>query len=176
MGADNTRQAVADAGPLIHLNEIASLSLLSVFDEVHMTSVVWTEATLPNRVEAKRLVMLPYLYEHQVVSNDIARFVLDVNLSSLHFGEQTSLFLAHKLGIVLILTDDLAAREVAKSLGLRPVGSLGVIARACVRGLVDAELAVELMRRLQKQSTLFVTDQIVELAIQTLNRQFDDKP
>jgi len=172
VGADNTEQAVADAGPLIHLNEIASLSLLSVFDEVHMTSVVWAEATLPNRVKATYLAALPYLRQHRVVNNVAAHFVLDANLSSLHFGEQTSLFLAHELGVAPFLTDDLAAREAAKSLGLRPVGSLGVIARACVKSLVNVESAVELMRSLQRHSSLFVTDQIVELAIQTLYRQF----
>lgn len=171
MGADEHRRAVADAGPFIHLNEIASLSLLSIFDEIHVTSVVWAEATMSSRVEARRLVALAQLREHRVASHDIASFVLDAALSSLHLGEQTSIFLARKLGIAHFLTDDLAAREAAKLLGLRPVGSLGIIARACANGLLDVKSAADLMRDLQKHSTLFVTEQIVELAIQTLYNQ-----
>lgn len=65
MGADEHRRAVADAGPFIHLNKMAHLSLLSIFDEIHVTSVVWAEATMSSRVEARRLVALAQLREHQ---------------------------------------------------------------------------------------------------------------
>jgi predicted nucleic acid-binding protein len=171
VGADTTRQAVTDAGPLIHLNEIGSLSLLYVFDEIHVTDTVWAEATMPNRVATTHLTALAHLRKHRATRNDMARFIVGANLSLLHLGEQTSLYLSHRLGVDLILTDDLAAREAAKSMGLRPVGSLGVIARACANGLLDVESATSRMRDLQKHSTLFVTDQIVEFAIETLHRQ-----
>lgn len=173
MGIDTAEQAVADAGPLIHLNEIDSLSLLRVFDEVHISHVVLAETTMPKRVDPKRLATLGHLRNHQVTISDVERFVAEKNLAHLHLGERTSFYLADGLKIGIVLTDDLAVREAAKVLGLRPVGSLGVIARACASDLLGVESAVNRMRDLQERSTLFVTPQIVEFAIETLYRQLD---
>jgi predicted nucleic acid-binding protein len=49
--------------------------------------------------------------------------------------------LCSMLGVPVLLTDDLAARDAAKVLGLTPVGSLGIIARACQMGRITTDEA-----------------------------------
>jgi hypothetical protein len=44
MGAQRV-EAVADAGPLIHLHEVGQISLLNLFVAVHVPAIVWREAT-----------------------------------------------------------------------------------------------------------------------------------
>jgi len=43
MGFGAVNVAVVDAGPLIHLTEIGCLSLLRIFDILHIPDAVWSE-------------------------------------------------------------------------------------------------------------------------------------
>jgi predicted nucleic acid-binding protein len=43
VGNEEIKVAVADAGPLIHLSEIGVLTLLHVFDAIHVPHAVWLE-------------------------------------------------------------------------------------------------------------------------------------
>ena len=121
-------EAVADAGPLIHLHEINAIDLLKIFSVVH----------IPERVgDEVRATILTDLYEqvgiskkHHVGRNDLAAFVQQNQLEGLHAGELAALFLCRSLPVATLLTDDLAVRHQAKNLGVTPVGSLGIVVRA----------------------------------------------
>nr|QEO74118.1 hypothetical protein [uncultured bacterium] len=76
--------------------------------------------------------------------------------------------LSSRLGVPVLLTDDLAVRRAAKELGLTPVGSLGIIARAHIMGRITREAAERHLRELYSISSLFVTQTIVDLAIERL--------
>ena len=71
-------------------------------------------------------------------------------------------------GVPFLLTDDLAVRRAAKRLGVRPVGSLGVIVRGYRLGRFSLREAKMHLRALQNVSSLFGTPEIVELAIRQL--------
>jgi predicted nucleic acid-binding protein len=68
----------------------------------------------------------------------------------------------------VLLTDDLAVRRAAKALSLTPVGSLGVIAKAYRIGRISLAAAERHLRELYTVSSLFVTQTIVDLAIERL--------
>jgi predicted nucleic acid-binding protein len=92
-------------------------------------------------------------------------------LELLHPGEQACLYVCNRDGVAILLTDDLAARDAAKRLGITPVGSLGIIVRAYRIGRLTLEEAERAIRNLQRTSSLFVTSAIIELALEQL-RQF----
>jgi predicted nucleic acid-binding protein len=77
---------------------------------------------------------------------------------------------AKERGVVL-LTDDLAARETASDAGVEVRGSIGVIALGYGRGLLDRDEAASRMRALQRETSLFVTEAVVERGIQMLDEQ-----
>jgi predicted nucleic acid-binding protein len=156
--------AVADTGPLIHLAEIGCLHLLSIFEELHIPEGVWSEADRPATIREG----LTFAKRHTLQSKEIAGFTADHGLEKLQAGERESLLLCSKLAVPVLLTDDLAVRRAAKALGLTPVGSLGVIARAHQMGRIASNAAEQHLRELYAVSSLFVTQTIVDLAIERL--------
>ena len=82
-------------------------------------------------------------------------------------GERAAIAVANSRDAIL-LTDDLAARESATEAGIDVHGSIGIIAMAYARGRIDKSDASSRMRSLQRESTLFITDAVVERGIELL--------
>jgi len=156
--------AVSDTGPLIHLAEIGCLPLLSIFEDLHIPEGVWQEADRPSTIRA----VLTFAKRHSLQRDEIARFTAEHRLERLQAGDRESLLLCSKLATPLLLTDDLAVRRTAKALDLTPVGSLGIIAKAHQMGRISIEAAESHLRALYTVSSLFVTQTIVDLAIERL--------
>lgn len=68
--------------------------------------------------------------------NDTAR-VIEL-LRELHRGESEAIALAIEVEAAALIVDERAARSVALSLGVRPIGVLGMLVRAKNEGLVAA--------------------------------------
>ena len=168
---DGALTAVADAGPWIHLHEVGCLPLLSQFQVLHVPDAVWAEITTPGRLTSADIHGVGNAQRHSPPTAEVVRFTSEHSLTDLQSGERESLWLARKLGVGILLTDDLAAREAARSLHLRPVGSLGIIAHACVQKIVSLEQAEQSMTDLYVISSLFVTPTIVEMAIDDLRQR-----
>ncbi len=112
-----TLAAVSDAGPLIHLAEIDSVELLTAFDTLLVPETVLEEITaggVPDGVGN---------LSYEPIEVDDSGVVSD----TLDDGERAAIVLAKREGIAL-LTDDLAAREMADDAGIKLRGSIGVIA------------------------------------------------
>lgn len=71
----------------------------------------------------------------------------------------------------MLLTDDLDARERATERGVEVHGSVGVIVLGYARGELDRDEAASLMRALQRETSLFVTDAVVEHGIELLDER-----
>ena len=170
MGEAKLNQVVVDSGPIIHLSEIEVLPLMQIFDAIHLPDAVWIETVERGRVSSSAMSGLSNLQRHALPSEDVAQFVRENDLEKLQAGECECLCLCKNLKVVTLLTDDLAARDAAKRLGITPVGSLGVIVRAYRDGRISLEEAERCILALDSISTLFVTKAIVELAIGELKK------
>jgi predicted nucleic acid-binding protein len=155
-----TPAAVSDAGPLIHLAEIDSLELLATFDTLLVPEAVYKEVDVGGVPDG-----LADLSD-ELVEADESR----VGTEKLDAGERAAIAVAEERGVVL-LTDDLAAREAASDAGVEVHGSIGVIALGHARRLLDKDEAASLMRALQRETSLFVTEAVVEHGIQILDEQ-----
>jgi predicted nucleic acid-binding protein len=155
-----TLAAVSDAGPLIHLAEIDSLELLAMFDTLLVPETVYKEVDAGGVPDG--LADLSY----ELVEADESR----VGSEELDAGERAAIAVAEERGVVL-LTDDLAAREAASDAGVEVHGSIGVIALGYGRGLLDRDEAPSRMRTLQRETSLFVTEAVVERGIRMLDEQ-----
>lgn len=149
--------AVADAGPIIHLDEIDALSLLSVVEDLLIPQTVYQE------LEAGTVPLALESIEHELVEADTTN--LDVDLDP---GETAALAVASERAAVL-LTDDLAARDAANERDIEVHGSIGVLVLAYTRGELEKSEAAELMRALQTETSLFITDAVVERGISLLD-------
>lgn len=153
-----TIAAVADAGPLIHLAEIDSLELLSAFDRLSVPGAVYREVEVGG-VPAGLPDLSYRLVDPEVDGN---------RTEKLDPGERAALAVARDRDAVL-LTDDLAARDAAADLGVEVHGSIGTIAFGYAQGLLDRVEAATLMRALQRETSLYVTETVVEQGIARLD-------
>jgi len=171
MGEGPNPVVVADAGPLIHLYEIARLPLLgAVFSSIHVPQVVWEESVVTGRVPEHDLTLAAAIQRHPLIPEQTAQTAALLEAAGLHRGELESLTLCRVTATGLLLTDDLAARKAAQLLGIRPVGSLGVIVRAYYQSRLSLPEAEDAIEKLHGASTLFVTRTIVDLAIAQLRQ------
>ncbi|MFB6209178.1 MAG: nucleic acid-binding protein [Candidatus Nanohaloarchaea archaeon] len=154
---DSLKQAALDTGPIIHLNQINSLHLLEIFEEVLITETVLDE-------------LAEYKIPQDLEEMNYQKKNADQNKYNLDPGESTALETAKKEEAIFI-TDDLEARQKSRELGIETHGSIGIIAINQQKGKLTLEKAVEKMRQLQKESALFTTDQILEQAIRKLEER-----
>ena len=169
MGEGLSRVAVADAGPLIHLYEIRRLQLLSIaFTSILVPQAVCDEAIAAGRMSELELIEAAKLQRYAVTPEQLAQTAALPEAAGLHRGELECLALCRATSTNLLLTDDLAARDAAKRLGLLPVGSLGVIIKVYHGSHLSLQDAEQAIQDLHIASSLFVTSAIVELAIAAL--------
>lgn len=150
-----SRLVVADAGPLIHLDELDCLDLLSDFAQVLVTDVVWAEVSRHRpgalattgislrRVESSEYQILPSL---QIVAQ---AFELDP-------GEITALAVMQSERTAILLTDDSAARLAAESFGFAVHGTIGVLLRAIHRKQRTGVEILNILRSMPERSTLHI--------------------
>ena len=143
---------VCDAGPLIHLDELGCLDLISDFRAVLVPEQVWRE------VEHHRPSALSHpqvRLEHMPV--DIltnASFMAMTRLLALAAGEQAALSLMRDHPNAIMLSDDGAARWAANRLGYRVHGTIGILLRAVRRGQRAAGEVLHHLRAIPTSSTL----------------------
>ncbi len=144
---------IADAGPLIHLDELACLDILADFGKVIVPEAVWLEV---QRHRPQAMTSLPTLFARQspLMSSPLVKALTP--LYTLHIGEQEALHLCVEFGDCLLLTDDTAARLAAKSLSIKAHGTLGLLIRAIRRQSRSKSEVLALLRDIPKQTTLHI--------------------
>jgi hypothetical protein len=130
---------VADASPLIALQQIGQLRVLQdLFGQVN----------IPPAVASEILPSVPVVA--WIVVRALARPVNPlVGQAPLGTGETEALSLALELQAADVIVDERAARRAAAALGLRPIGTHGVLLAAKRRGLIPEvkPLVNELVRQ-----------------------------
>ena len=171
MGNARLNDAVLDAGPLIHLDQIGCPELLNIFHALYIPDAVWAE-TVENvkfgNISTSNLVNLK---RHSILANRFLKFIRNYDLKNLHAGETECLYLCQNKDISILLTDDLAVREASKRFGITPVGSLGIVVRAYRKGHISIDDAEKHIADLYDVSNLFVSRVIVEMAIAQLHEK-----
>jgi predicted nucleic acid-binding protein len=157
---------VCDAGPLIHLDEIGSLDLLSDFAHVLVPDAVWREVDVHRPAALASAVVKP-----ERVAAPAARPAELEALSrvlSLHAGETEALAVAADRPGAILLTDDTAARLAADTLSIEAHGTLGVLTRAIRRGLRSRDQVLDLLRALPTTSTLHLKPDLLNKVIRAV--------
>jgi predicted nucleic acid-binding protein len=119
------RQIVSDTGPLLHLYEAASLTLLE-----HAGTI-----TIPTAVDREMVQRVREWHTHAPhwitvtpVHTPYALQAMEWQQSGLlEAGEAEAIALARQLSATWLLTDDAAARVFATAVGMEVHGSLGIV-------------------------------------------------
>jgi predicted nucleic acid-binding protein len=159
MERSNTPQTVvSDAGPLIHLDELGCLNLLSDFPVVLVATEVQNEVQ-KHQPDSLRL---PNLRVVQAGISTSSQLETLTQVLSLHAGELEALRIAQEHPGCLFLTDDTAARLAAQKMGFFVHGTIGILLRALRRRQRSKEEILETLRRMPTASTLHVRSDLLK--------------
>lgn len=170
MAATDARQplVVCDAGPLIHLDEVACLDLLAGFSAVLVPQAVWQEvhrhrpAALTSPAVTFKRVQPPAILPAELEA--LSRVL------GLHRGETEALAVATTHDGAVLLTDDTAARLAAESLGLPAHGSLGILVRAIRQGQRSQDEVLATLRALPSTSSLHLKRELLDEVIRQVEK------
>lgn len=163
-----TRVVVCDTGPLLHLNEIGAIDLLSLAGEVFIPLIV------ANEFEKNTQGWKPPQWV-QVVELDVttkAKAEKWVKSNQVDAGEAEAIAFALQCKANWFLTDDAKARQLAEYLKLEVHGSIGLLLWAIAVGHVqEKSLAHQLLTNLAN-SSLWVSSQVLKSAKTAIDELF----
>lgn len=149
---------VSNASPLILLTKIDSLGLLQQ---------CFQQTLVPPCVVAEVGMDLPRFIAQTPLS-DLGEAYVKGAIGNLHRGELEALVLAREQQVDLIALDDRSARQRAAKMGLRPIGTIGLLALFRSRGLMDAATAIDKLEALVEQHGLYLSERLLDEARQML--------
>ncbi|MBI5748186.1 MAG: DNA-binding protein [Nitrospinae bacterium] len=170
---DSKGMAVCDAGPIIHLDELDSLDIISDFHPLIIPKSVETEI-IRHRQNALHHpgIVLKVI---EIISPPEPRLLILSKALSLDKGEIESLSLIQENPDAIFMTDDAAARLAGEELGYKVHGTIGIILRAIRKKMRTPKDVLELLNRIPKETTLFLRSALLEKIIQKVEREYSVK-
>lgn len=159
---------VSDAGPLIHLDELGVVNLLTDFKSVLVPPEVWKEVQI-HRPAALSAIPLTQAAPPKVPQTSFLSLAKALSLGD---GEQQAILLMHRHPLAIFLTDDAAARLAATYLGFRVYGTIGILIRAIRTKQLTSENAISLIEQIPQRSSLFIKQELLESILARLKAEF----
>lgn len=161
---------VCDAGPIIHLDELGCLDLLSDFTQVILPDRVRQEIER-YRQSALGRAGISFSIIGRRTHPDGSLFTM-CRTFMLDAGETEALALMKENPNAIFLTDDASARLVAKQMGFKVHGTIGILVRSIRRGYRSAEKVLSVLSELRQKSTLYVKHSLLDDIILKIKNDF----
>lgn len=146
--------------PFIALSSVGLLDLLpTIFGEVYVAPSVVQECREGGSIFVPDLTGLPWI-KIQAISNSAMRLPA---LFELDRGERDTLLLAIQAPQSLVVMDEKLGRNTAEYLGLRVTGTLGVLAKARMQGLIPS--FTQVAQHMREQGIYYQTDLLRKIAV-----------
>jgi len=155
------RIAVIDSSPLISLTHLGlARELQAIFDIVYVPRAVHREVSKKSKFRSR----LNRLYRTRRFEKCTAADVTNVRLllDQLHEGEAEALVQATERAAEFFIGNEKRAREIGKNKGLKPVGTVRLLARLHLEG--RAEEPEALVRKLRRERGFRVSENVVREA------------
>jgi uncharacterized protein len=123
---------VSNTGPIIALSNIGQFALLGkLFNQILIPSAVRAEVL--DDVSLTAIAMADWLSTKEVED----KLAVQILTEELDLGESEAIILAKEIAASLLLIDERAATRKARALGLRVIGTLGVLLMAKRAGHIE---------------------------------------
>jgi predicted nucleic acid-binding protein len=159
---------VSNTSPLLNLAITKRLDLLrtqfgviTIPDSVHVELRVMED--MPGVSELRQSILEKWV----VIVPDVADTLQRTLERDIDHGEAAAISLAVKLRSDWVLLDDREARELAKSLGVKVTGVVGVILRAKISGHITS--ARDELLRLRNDAGFRISDELFTRALAAVN-------
>lgn len=142
---------VSDSTPLITLMKVESLNLIhELFGEIVIPEAVYRELTEnpayydeAEQIRSCKFIRVIHVQNRKTVS-------LLQRVAGLDLGESEAIAYADENKADLLLVDEAAGRRTAKFLGLRIMGSIGILISAFKEGYLSPDEADNIFQRIRK--------------------------
>jgi predicted nucleic acid-binding protein len=165
---------VLDTSTIIVLEELNALNILRTAAKASLISIMIPQAVERELQGARHRVDLPKTQTTiEYKPQNLAHFY--TKLLSLGEGERSTILTAYTLILqgknnVVVVTDDLEARRVCERLGIRVVGTLGLIELLKKCKAITKEKALEMLQRISSTS-LRITQKLLNEAHKKISMQ-----
>ena len=159
---------VSDTTPLISLLKTGRLDILEkLFGEVRIPDAVFEELTSNQRYsdEAAAIRSYPYIDIISVSDTDAVEQVSRED--GLDLGESEAIVLTQEISADLLLMDEARGRDVARSMGLRITGTVGILLLSYERGILNKHEIVDCVERL-RDANRFIGERYLQLLLERI--------
>ncbi len=158
---------IADASPLIALGSIDKLSVLfELFGQVIIPEIVAGECLIdqlrPGAIAITHAIDKKFIRVHSAVINHT-----DDVLAILDQGEAAAISLAHSMQLPLLI-DEKLGRGVAKNLGVKIIGTIGILLLAKQKKLLRS---IKPILMSLKNGHYFLSDKLIKDALARANEK-----
>lgn len=162
---------VSDSTPLISLMKVSQLGILQkLFGEVLIPEAVFSELTSNDAYpEEAALIENSAFVKVVKVSDDKAVSLLQ-RATGLDRGESEAIVYADDNHADLVLMDEVQGRNVAKGMGLRIMGTVGILINAFREGFLQKTDVVQALN-LMKETGRHISDRLIQDALDILNNE-----
>jgi len=170
---------VINASPLIYLGKIGTLDLLNqLFTELWTVELVKTEVLQKEHTPERVILEDAFATWLQIQEPQNKLLVSRLEELQLHRGESSIIALAKELintkkeSVVII--DDLAARDVARTMGILITGTIGILLRAVKKKLISIKQSKRFLRLLLEETNFRMSIQLYSQLLGKLD-DFEEK-
>jgi predicted nucleic acid-binding protein len=161
---------VCDAGPIIHLDELDCLDLLLDFTQVILPGQVRQEIERYRQSALGKegisfIMIAPRTHLDGGLLTMARTFMLDA-------GETEALALMKENPNAIFLTDDASVRLVAKQMGFKVQGTIGILLRSIRRGDRSPEEVFRVLSDLPEKSSLYIKHSLLDEIILKVKHEF----
>lgn len=167
---DSKISAIIDAGPIIHLDELDSLDLLSDFHSLIIPKAVQVEIS-KHRPEALQHSAVVFKII-DVISPIESKLLALSKALSIDKGELECLTLMYEKTDSIFLTDDAAARLAGEELGYKVHGTIGILLRAIRQKTRTPKEVLNLLNELPTKTTLFLRPALLKDIIKKVEDEY----
>ncbi|MCM1173054.1 MAG: DUF3368 domain-containing protein [Clostridium sp.] len=160
---------ISDTTPLISLLKIGRLELLHhLFGEIQIPYAVYRELTSNDKFKREAIEILQSEYIQKVDVEDKKSVALLRRATGLDEGESEAIILSDEMKADILLMDELKGRQVAKQMGLRIMGTVGILMTAFEEKLLSAD-EIKQCINVMKNNGRHISEQLYEQLMDKIN-------
>lgn len=160
---------IADTTPIITLLKLERLELLEkIFGQVIIPNAVYEELTANQKYlsEAKVIDDCPFLIRGEVSDRQAIKVLREV--VGLDVGESEAIALADEQEANLLIIDERKGRRVAKQMGLKITGTIGILIQAFDSEILSRQEIFSCMEIL-RSGDIRISDALFETVLEHVN-------
>jgi predicted nucleic acid-binding protein len=123
----------------IIISDTSCFIILSNIGELHLLKKLYSKISTTNEIATEFGEPLPEWVEILSVKSKDTQRLLEMQIDK---GESSAIALALEISDSLLILDDIKARKVATQLGLSITGTLGIIIKAKLEGIIPSVIPI----------------------------------